>query len=579
MKKRIHKKSIFTSSIIVFLSISTLIFLFGTFIVIKERNILTKQYERAVETQITNYYTQLEKELQNIKAQQDTLVYDNDFTYLLNKDFFDYKVSRAINSIGTKLLIIKESCSYMEKVQVYYPLLENSITASDQRIKYTDEDNQAIQMMMEQRTNAFIEYYDEKLYIITAPRTYGNMMRKNYYAIISCISIEELFKDIQKFELDKEATSMLTLNNNHIFKTENGKELLFKKAMEEERGQSKEGISYTSYKGEMYIVASYYSEILQSKYAQAIPVKAIFSEVEQLKNLYNLFSVVTIVAILIFVWYIFASIKKPLNVLMDAFQELENENFDITLKFAATYEFSVVFNSFNRMVNKLRSLINDVYLQKILIQKAELRQLQAQINPHFLYNSFFILKNRIASGNQEEAQQFCQMLGVYFSYITKNYKDYTTLKEEVEHAKIYADIQAVRFSNRLKVSFAPLPLECNEIRIPKLVLQPIIENAFKYGLESIEFDGLLRVYFEKEEAYLHIIVEDNGESFADDQDKIRELNRLFENYVEIKEPSGMFNINRRIKILFGEQCGIKVKRSEELGGLKVIVSLSAKGVV
>lgn len=578
MKRRIHKKSIFTSSIIVFLSISTLIFLFGTFIVIKERNILTKQYERAVETQITNYYTQLEKELQNIKTQQDTLVYDNDFTYLLNKDFFDYKVSRAINSIGTKLLIIKESCTYLEKVQVYYPLLENSITAGDQRIKYTDEDNQAIQMMMEQRTNAFIEYYDEKLYIITAPRTYGDM-RKNYYAIISCISIEELFKDIQKFELDKEATSMLTLNNNLICKTENGKELLFKKALEEEGGQLKEGISYTTYKGEKYIVASYYSEILQSKYAQAIPVKAIFSEVEQLKDLYNLFSIVTIVAILIFVWYIFASIKKPLNVLMDAFQELENENFDITLKHAATYEFSVVFNSFNRMVKKLRSLINDVYLQKILIQKAELRQLQAQINPHFLYNSFFILKNRIASGNQEEAQQFCQMLGVYFSYITKNYKDYTTLKEEVEHAKIYADIQAVRFSNRLQVSFAPLPLECNEIRIPKLVLQPIIENAFKYGLESIEFDGLLRVYFEKEDAYLHIIVEDNGESFADDQDKIRELNHLFENYEEIKEPSGMFNINRRIKILFGEQCGIKVNRSEELGGLKVTVSLSAEGVV
>lgn len=168
------------------------------------------------------------------------------------------------------------------------------------------------------------------------------------------------------------------------------------------------------------------------------------------------------------------------------------------------------------------------------------------------------------------------MLGMYFKYVTKNDRDFTSLSEELIHAKIYADIQAIRFKDRLTVNWGQLPPEYAELPVPRLILQPILENAFKYGLEDMEFDGMLQVSFKKQQEYFLIHIEDNSEGYQQHLSQIVNLRRHLSGEVREAETSGLVNIHRRLQLFFGDSaCGLELSQSE-LGGLRVTMRLPGR---
>ena len=116
-----------------------------------------------------------------------------------------------------------------------------------------------------------------------------------------------------------------------------------------------------------------------------------------------------------------------------------------------------MYGRFNQMVVNLRSLIDQAYKQKIMTQRAELKQLQSQINPHFLYNSFFILNTMAHTGDLEGIETFTTQLGGYFQFVTRNASDEVALHQEIHHARLYTEIQSCDFPSRIKVDFEPLP--------------------------------------------------------------------------------------------------------------------------
>jgi two-component system sensor histidine kinase YesM len=227
------------------------------------------------------------------------------------------------------------------------------------------------------------------------------------------------------------------------------------------------------------------------------------------------------------------------------------------------------------MVANLRSLIDQAYKQKILAQKAELKQLQSQINPHFLYNSFFILNTMAKTGDTDRIEQFTTLLGEYFQFVTRNASDNVKLGQEIRHARMYTEIQELRFSRRIRVDFQPLPADWESLLVPRLIVQPIIENAFEHSLEKKARDGLIVVRFERDEEEVRIVVEDNGDLLTD-EDLTRMAKQLgSEN--EQGEITGMVNIHRRVRMTFGGG-GLTVARSG-LGGLQATLRLRAeKGV-
>lgn len=224
------------------------------------------------------------------------------------------------------------------------------------------------------------------------------------------------------------------------------------------------------------------------------------------------------------------------------------------------------------MLIKLQTLIDQDFKQKLMMQKAELKQLQSQINPHFLYNSFFILNSLAKTGDTERIELFTNMLGEYFRFITRNGEEDVWLSEEIKHARMYTEIQKLRFSRRISVQFDDLPKEMERIRVPRLVVQPIIENAYEHSLEKMPEEGFLRVSFEQHPSESLIIVEDNGKSV--DESAIDALNNRLSNPNEEHEMTGMINIHRRISLTYGEGSGLFLKRSK-LNGLRVEIRIKS----
>ncbi|WP_391573942.1 sensor histidine kinase [Cohnella sp.] len=267
---------------------------------------------------------------------------------------------------------------------------------------------------------------------------------------------------------------------------------------------------------------------------------------------------------------VYRLIRQPLKTLIRGFRKIEQGDLNVSFEYRGHDEFKYLYGQFNAMTRNLQQLIDEAFAQKYRAQNAELRQLQSQINPHFLYNSLFIL-NRLAKKSRDQTQiDFTKYLSDYFHFMTRNSSNEVTLAEEVRHARNYVEIQTIRFAGHIETRFDPLPDEWVSIRVPRLILQPIVENAYKYALEQHERGGKLRVAFEHIDGDAVIRVEDNGERIGP-QD-VHRLRQRLNDFNISQETTGLVNLHRRLVYRFGPHYGIGLSEGSE-AGLSVSVRL------
>lgn len=322
-----------------------------------------------------------------------------------------------------------------------------------------------------------------------------------------------------------------------------------------------------------YYAFSYELPHTSLRYIRLIPTSVILNSTRTLPTFMLVFILVLSLTCIIFFIAIYKMIHKPYVRLLNAFRDVEQGNFDSKITDFDSPDFTYLYHSFNTMTSKLNRLIEQDYNQKMLLQKAELKQLQAQINPHFLYNSFFMLQRMIKMELSEESQEMASALGKYFRYLTRNSMDNVTLETEYEHAKTYAYIQGLRFAGRIQIEFEDLPAEYKNLPVPKLILQPLLENAFNYGLNNKMENGLLKIHFLHSKESLTIIVEDNGEELTDEllQSLEEKLNTAKDTSTDY-EMTGLLNIQRRLAIFSDYTYSLNISRSD-MGGLCVSICL------
>lgn len=355
---------------------------------------------------------------------------------------------------------------------------------------------------------------------------------------------------------------------------DNGEEYL-NSIEKKQKNTSEHSLKYTTITldNQQYYVFPYAISHSSAQYFRLIPTSAILNSTNTFSIFMLLFALILSLICIVFFIGIYRMIHKPLHSLTTAFEEVENGNFAVEIDPLKSSDFSYLFCAFNNMTAKLDRLIDQDYKQKMLLQKAELKQLQAQINPHFLYNSFFMLQRMIKMEMTEESQEMANALGVYFRYLTRNNMDSVTLETEYDHAKTYAYIQGLRFTGRIEILFEELPHDCKNLPVPKLILQPLLENAFNYGLNNKTENGILKIHFEHIRDELTIIVEDNGEEL--DDERLKELREKLINARETSENiemTGLLNIQRRLSIFSDYAYSLKVRRSS-MGGLCTAICL------
>ncbi|MFC5407110.1 sensor histidine kinase [Cohnella soli] len=293
-------------------------------------------------------------------------------------------------------------------------------------------------------------------------------------------------------------------------------------------------------------------------------------------SFYILFGIATVILVL-YAFSVHVMIHRPLSNLVKAFRIIETDNLNLVIESKRNDEFHYLYQSFNRMVNRLKVSIEENYEQKISLQHSELKQLQSQINPHFLYNSFFNIYMLCKMDDSESAGELSQRLGSYYQYITRNGADEVLLEKEYQHALDYCEIQCIRFSNRISYTYTEVPDSLKKIHVPKLIIQPIVENVFDYAFEDETRTGKVFIGVSQDEDCVKITVEDNGQLLT--EERLNQLKERLANKHRQGETTGLFNVHNRLALKYGAGSGVFVSRSVH-GGLKaeLIIHLDKKGV-
>jgi Predicted signal transduction protein with a C-terminal ATPase domain len=294
----------------------------------------------------------------------------------------------------------------------------------------------------------------------------------------------------------------------------------------------------------------------------------VYGKLNDYRNFYIILLLVICVSGIIFIQKMLNIVHKPIQILKNSLENVTNGNLDQKISYQQKDEFQYIYDSFNKMVRRLRQLIDKNYGQEMLLQRAQLKQLQTQISPHFFANNFIILSNRIGEGDYEFASEFSRLMGQYFIFVMRNEQEFIPLGEELGHAITYMKIQSIRYRKRITAHLEELAKEHYSIKVPRLIIQPIFENIFKYVVDQSNAEIRIYMRFVEGDDSLKIVIENSGDL---DDEVLTTMQSQVEN--PQGEIHGMTNIHQRLQLVYQKRGGISLEKSKSEGGLKVSIQL------
>ncbi|QJD82223.1 cache domain-containing sensor histidine kinase [Cohnella herbarum] len=264
-----------------------------------------------------------------------------------------------------------------------------------------------------------------------------------------------------------------------------------------------------------------------------------------------------IVIILAFIISIFLSrrVNRPIKRLQDHMKEVEKGNFDIHVEVPTTIEIGRLARAFNMMVGKIKELMSQVVQDQEQKRKSEINALQAQINPHFLYNTLDSIVWMAENDKSREVVLMTSALAKLFRASISKGEELVSIRTEIEHITNYLMIQKMRYKNKLDYEIEIHDSVRNYLTI-KVILQPIVENAIYHGIKMKQGPGLITISAEETDTDIYLIVEDNGKGM--DEEKLRTL-LLPSPDAEEGRGVGVRNVHERLQLYFGAQYGLSYK--------------------
>lgn len=533
---------------------------------------LQTEISNSMTSQVSQYFVGLENEFSRIQALQLDYLSDTNLNALaaIPESLNSIEKMQKILSLQQRLNAIRNSSAYIKEVYTYIPAIEKTISALS--VSDFDSDIYGELMKLPSLDEVQVVNFRGSMYLVAAfPYLLPMSNREPIFIVSIELSLDKLRQALHGMSNTPEEGLIFSspqftevTNQDNELNDQIVQQLLNGRA----EGQA-DSARILSIDSQRYLTVHTTSRFFGALLIKYVPESAVFQPLEKFRNWFLWFAAVSLTIMLIYSLYLYQYIHKPLNRLVRAFRKVELGDVSVQIYHESRDEFQYIYTRFNAMIDNLKSLIDQVYKQQILTQRAELKQLQSQINPHFLYNSFFILNTMTRLRDYDQVERFANQLGEYFQFVTRNQSDEVPLAKEMQHAKVYAEIQEMRFVNRVSVSFNELPENGGHVMVPRLILQPLIENAFEHGLEKKSKNGQLDVRFELEGCILRLIVEDNGEHIDDEG-----IARMNENLkvMEDEEKTALINIDQRIRLKFGNNSGLSLTRSD-LGGLKVTITI------
>ncbi|ASA25205.1 cache domain-containing sensor histidine kinase [Paenibacillus donghaensis] len=264
------------------------------------------------------------------------------------------------------------------------------------------------------------------------------------------------------------------------------------------------------------------------------------------------------------------NISAPIRKFIQSMSHAESGNFNITIRYKRKDEFAYLFNRYNKLLQQIKALIDKLYVTELRKKEAELKTLQAQINPHFLYNTLDSINWIAINHDIPEISEMVTSLSDFFRYSLSKGRNIIPLQDELRQVESYLQIQHFRFRDKLEYELEAMdPMLAGTCLVVKLTLQPLVENALIHSIQRRRGKGTIRIRVEAAGEVLSLSVFDDGVG-ADP----RRLNALLDDKQPGNEAYGIRNVHSRIQQFFGEAYGIRYYENHEDGcGLLAVIRL------
>ncbi len=307
--------------------------------------------------------------------------------------------------------------------------------------------------------------------------------------------------------------------------------------------------------GKDYLVSQKTSELTGWKVINIIPISELNKNINQLRKTTIIITATLIFIAMLLVVIIARRMVVPMRKLVILMKLFEKGDFDVKIKFTNRNEIGQLAKGFNSMAKKIKKLIREVYTDRIKQKDLEIQMLQNQINPHFLYNTLESIHMMAEINEDDQTAEMTQSLGKILRYSIDCKTEVVRIQDEINNLMDYILLQKIRFSGMFDI-IVEIDKEICEYNTIKLILQPLVENAINHGLSSRSKDGIIRVTGARKNNDIVIKVRDNGKGM--DQQQVKQINDYINGVGSTMKSIGLKNVNKRIKLHYGDDYGITI---------------------
>jgi two-component system sensor histidine kinase YesM len=549
-------------------------------IIIKKNRNYTIEITSNIKQNMTTYYGE-------IKSMMNNLAYDPLIqNYIMEADPYElYLANKDLTTICNNAITVKQEIIDVVLLSdngKYFSLRGRSEVARS--LRNTSYSDGKVHVTSLQTLHTPSSY--DPIFIQFGMNIFSASSSKNYRQKIGYIAVlvdmKPIFKEINKFSSNTEIKYYLVDKDGGIY-SENDplnisdKPYIFKDVINN-KNNIVNGNKVTDINGSKNLVLVYDLPEIDSKIISFVPEKELFSEVSEVRKNVIFFLVIANALLAGLFLLIIRNITQPVKKLINFMNSVKSgniRNMKNKVQLEGYSEIHVLSHEFNEMMEEISNLTHrlletssKLYEAEIVKEKAELAFLRSQINPHFLYNTFEVIKGIASEENNETIYEMTRALAMIFRY-SVNGSNEVLLEEEIKIIQAYVHINKIRFSERIDV-FYEFSGESLNVTVLKMILQPVVENAIFHGLEPKMVKGRLWIGSRISEEKVIIWVKDDGMGIAAEQ--LQKMQLQFKNPSALEQPGtskksgiGLCNVNNRIKLTYGNEYGLSISSMPDAG--------------
>ncbi|MBB6513766.1 two-component system sensor histidine kinase YesM [Gracilibacillus halotolerans] len=556
-----HKMVLLTSLVLLAFSIGGLFILQYAFQLYNKE--IYRQYAQAIQVSSDSIEAELKK-MERLSYQVATDTYVQSYLENLTEAETNYDTYMIGSDLRTRLLHVGALNKYVLSIQVY-DKQNREYASGNSMIQITDERLQELKQRANEKkggVNWLLPHEtDKSLAAVRDIRNYLDLKFDRIGSVSIRVDMDTMVSDLTRSLAEQDTVFLIYDDSGQkIYESDDS----LYDFSPEQLSNEHQGYQIIEWDNHPYFATHSEANNLGWTYVILVPYDNLFTVITKART------AVFITYLLLFFMMIFlgskftGSIVNPIESLNRKMKKVQTGNLEqIDIQEETDFpkdEAGEMHANFQKMMQQIQYLIGENYKKQLLIKESEYKTLQAQVNPHFLYNTLESINWTAKIAGEKKISQMAESLGYVLRSSINMTDTLITLEEELSIVEHYITIQSYRFEDRLQFS-KNVPDELLSIHVPKFILQPIIENSIRYGLQ--EMVGICKISLtgEKEAGILELRLTDNGPGM--DASYLQQIKQG--NYEPKGTGLGLRNINDRIKILFGEEYGLTINSEKGVG--------------